>query len=499
MRLHAIGRLIFTFTLSMFDKDQPILRQNDALKTAALVIPALLVFLLAGAVIYYKQRMLFIDAPHVFFRIVNDGRLHIEEHRIGSFITQMVPLYGSKLHIPFRFLLLTYSASFYLFYLAVVLLLVFKYHNYGLAILFGLYLTLFVSDTYYWPNNEVHQGIAWLVLAFAINFFVVSKKWPFVFSVLLFAASFYLALWTHPLVMLVAVYLWFFFRVEKTYWPYTRLESFVYTGILLLLACIKYCQGMNHGYDSTKIEVVTAFRPAKISTVFSSPQFHFFIKNCLANYWLFPILFVAGLVGLLKEKKYFLTLWTVIFALGYLILVCITFWNLDSGRFYIESEYAPLAIIGCAPFVYYVLPKINKRAAVIVVLLVCCIRLGYIYQAAIPFTNRVAIMDNMLNKMKEKNLTKVIIPEPVPGIDSALVMNWGAPVESIFLSKLKGDVPQRTFIFLSPDIIRSVAGIGKDTLLGCWEQRTVKTMNTYYFQADTASGYRVMSYTSLME
>jgi len=483
----------------MSGRDQPILRENNPLKAAALVIPVLLFFLLAGAVIYYKQRMLFIDAPHVFFRIVNDGHLHIEENRIGSFITQMVPLLGSKLHLPFRLLLVLYSASFYLFYLMVVLLLVFIYRNYGLAILFGLYLTLFVSDTYYWPNNEVHQGIAWLMLAFAINFFTASKNRPLIFTVPLFAASFYLAIWTHPLVMAAAVYLWFFYWIDKTYWPYTRVVSFVYTGILLVLAWLKYYQGTHSGYDSSKIEVVTHFHPAKISAVFTSPQFHFFIKNCISDYWLFVLLFIAGLIGLIKEKKYLLLLWTIAFATAYLLLVCITFWGLDSGRFYIESEYTPLSIICCAPLVYYVLPKLNKKTAVIAVILICCIRLGYIYHASIPFTNRVTILDNMLNKMKEKNLAKLIIPEPVPGLDSALVMNWGAPVESIFLSKLKGDVPQRTFIFLSSETLHTVANVGKDTLLACWERRTVKNTNTYYFRVDTASGYQVMSYSSLIE
>jgi hypothetical protein len=483
----------------MSGKYQPTSRENSSLKAAALVIPPLLLSLLAGAVLYYKQRMLFIDAPHVFFRIVNDGHLQIEENRIGSFITQMVPLLGSKLHVPFRLLLILYSACFYFFYLLVVLLLVFKYRNYGLALLFGLYLTLFVSDTYYWPNNEVHQGIAWLMLAFAVNFFTASKNRPLLFTAPLFAASFYLAIWTHPLVMLAAVYLWFFFRIDKKYWPYPRTVSFVYTGILLLLAFLKYYQGRHGGYDSSKIEVVTQFRLHKISTVFSSPQFHFIIKSCISDYWLFVLLFTAGVIGLVWEKKYLLLLWTVAFAAAYLLLVCITFWNFDSGRFYIESEYMPLSIICCAPFVYYVLPKFNKKIAVITVILICCIRLGYIYHAAAPFTNRVAVMDKMINKMKEKNLTKVIIPEPVPGLDSALIMNWGAPVESIFLSKLKGDVPQRTFIFLSPDMIRSTVSIGKDTLLACWERRTVKNTNTYYFQVDTASGYRVMSYESLME
>src|SRR4051794_37162116 len=89
--------------------------EHKGLRAAAYVCVLIACALLLGAVYYYKERMLFIDAPHVFFRVVNDGRFHIEEHRYGSFITQLFPLIGAKLHLPLRPLLILYSASFYLF------------------------------------------------------------------------------------------------------------------------------------------------------------------------------------------------------------------------------------------------------------------------------------------------------------------------------------------------------------------------------------------------
>ncbi len=462
-------------------------------------IPGLLAVLLIGAVFYYKERMLFIDSPHVFFRIVNDGHLQIEEHRYGSFITQMFPLLGSILHIPFKLLLILYSASFYIFYLTVTLLLVYKYRFYEMAILFGLYLTLFVSETYYWPNNEVHQGIAWLFLAFAVCMSTAGKNRPFIILPVLFTALFYLAIWTHPLVSLVAVYLWFFLWLDNKNWPFSRWQSFLFTGILILLACYKYYQGMHSGYDSSKIEVVKAFQPGKIKGIFSSPQFQYFTRSCLTNYWLFLILFVSGLIGLIIKKRFIQLLLTIFFSAGYLMLVCITFWDVSSGRFYLESEYMPLSIIGCAPFVSYILPAINRKAGLITIFLIFAIRLVYIYEGGAPFINRVSIMDKMINKMKEKNITKVFIPEPQPFADSALIMNWGAPVESIFLSKLKGDVPQRTFVFVAPELFPYTLNAGKDTLLSCWEKRTVKNMNTHYFRFDTSSVYHVMGYADLMK
>src|SRR4051812_35045042 len=114
-------------------------RENSgALRSAGAVVPVLLAMLLAGSIVFYKERMLFIDAPHVLWRIINDGKLMLSDFRYGSFISQVFPLFGSKMHLPLRWLTLLYSCGFYVFYLAVGLLLVYKFRNYALAVLFGL-------------------------------------------------------------------------------------------------------------------------------------------------------------------------------------------------------------------------------------------------------------------------------------------------------------------------------------------------------------------------
>ena len=471
--------------------------KNNALKYVALATPVLVFLLLVGAFLFYKERMLYIDAPHVLFRIINDGHFWIEERRYGSFISQVLPLLGSKLHLPLQSLMMLYSAGFYLFYLVVSLLLVFRFRNYGLAILMGLYFTLFVSESYYWSNNEVHQGIGWLLIVMAVNFSFVTARRNTVLTALLFVCSYFLAIWTHPLVMLAAVYLWFFYMAGDS-WPYSRTQTIIFSAILLALSATKFYQGMHHGYDSSKIDAIRFFQYQKIKTITSSPQLHFFIKSCITRYQFFSLLFIAGIIGLIKEKKYLLLLWTILFVTGYLVLTCITFWDVTS-RSYMECEYMPLVIICCAPFVYYVLPKMNIKLGVSLIALMYIFRLAVIFNAAVPFTNRVAIMENIYTKMKIKNITKVIIPEPIPGTDSALLSNWSAPAEGLYISKLHDETPQRTLIFLRPDELRPNDTIMKDTLLGCFERRSASLLNSYYFQMDTTTTYKIISYGSLME
>ena len=473
--------------------------ENASLKVAARATPLVILALLVMAVVFFRERMLYIDAPHMLFRIINDGHMHIEEHRYGSFISQLFPWLAIRLHLPLIGVMMAYSTGFYIFYMVVALLLVYKYRNYGLAILLGLYFTVFVSDTYYWPNNEVHQGIAWLLLAFAVCLSEGVRSRPFPVQLLLFSGLFFLAIWTHPLVMLAAIYLWFFYIIGGNATVFTKQQTLLFSIILVVLSFAKFYQGMHHGYDSGKIETLTDFDLHRLKYIFTSPQFRFFIKGCATRYFLFTALFLAGLVGMLAEKKYLLFAWTILFVAGYLFLTCATYWNFTL-RSFMESEYMPLVIICTAPFVYYVLPKVKPGAAVTGLGLVYALRLVFIVIAAAPFSNRVVLLDRMNEKMKQKDLTKMVVTLPLPaGIDSALIATWGAPVEGIFLSALKGQVPQRTFVFLSVDEMKTFYTTSTDTLLEGREKTAARNITSRYFAIDTLKPYQVITYDALMQ
>ena len=475
---------------------------NASLKYAAWLSSILLSILLIGSIMFCRERMLFIDAPHILFRIINERHFWIEQHRYGSFISQLLPLIGAHLHLPLQWLMLLYSVGFYLFYLVVCLLLV-RMRQYGLAVLMGLYFTLMVSATYYWPNNEVHQGIAWLLLAFGLHACMATGIRNTYLRIFLFTAIFFLAIWTHPLVIPAALYLWVFFLAGSFDVAQDDRRSFwLYSGILLLLCAAKVYTGMHDWYDSSKIDLVTHVDYNKIKGLLHAPQLHYFIYNCLHHYSLFSLLTIVGLLALLFQRKYILFMVTVFTICGYVALVCITFWE-EAPRWYIESEYMPLVLIGCAPFVYYLLPKIKPTYAMLLLAAVYILRLACIYLAAAPFVYRNYFMERMNVMMYNKEFTKVIITDlPVNGKmplhDYGLLSTWGAPVESLFISALNGEHPQRTFIFMKSEEIKATDTTARNIFLGCFERRNVAQINTHYFELDTTSTYKVMSYGELM-
>ena len=468
---------------------------NPLPKNVAWVTLVVFGLLLIASCVYFKERILFIDAPHQLFRMINDGEWQILDSRYGSMISQAFPFYGAKMHLPLRWLMILYSSGFYIFYLFVALLLVFRYRNYGLALLFALYLTLFVSEAFYCTTTE---GFGLLFLAYGSSFYVANRYKSNLALLVVFVLSFALAIWTHPLVILVAVYLWFFFWLSGNEWPFSKVQSWVLTVLLFAIAIGKIHQGSHQGYDGSKIEVITNFNLHSLLELRHAPQFKFFVRGCINNYWLFVLIFFAGLAALAYQKKYLLFLLTLFSTVGYCVLVVITFWDIHSNRFYIESEYMPVTIISSAPFVYYLLPRLNKRVALWLVIAIFSIRGIYIINAASVFTHRVDMVGSILGKMKKKGITKLIIPGPVAVVDEVMLMNWAIPAESMVLSSLNGDQPQRTFVFADTHEIKSLVLTGKDTMIGCWERRPIGKFNTFYFKPDTSRLYQVMSFEGLI-
>ena len=113
------------------------MRNDTSLRYAAVGSLIALSILLLGAVVFYKERMVFSDAAHIVFYEINQGKLQIQVERYGAFITQIWPLLGSKLNLSLKAILILYSLSFNVFYLAVALIL-FRFRDYQLVILMAL-------------------------------------------------------------------------------------------------------------------------------------------------------------------------------------------------------------------------------------------------------------------------------------------------------------------------------------------------------------------------
>lgn len=450
----------------------------------------LFVILLIGSFIFARERILFCDASFILTEILNTGSLNIQVHRYGSFVTQLFPLLAGKAHVPLNDVVLLYSISFNLFYLIIAAIILFGFRNIKLAVLMAFYYTLFVSDTYFWTNNELHQAIAWMFLLIGLIMDYKIRSYPFLIHIPIFVVLSFLSFFTHPLILLVLPFLWLFILLDNNLNPYNLKKGILLSGILLIICGAKFYIMKQGGYDTEKLNAPTHISIKDLIGSLTSPMARIISIKMLTQYFFIPILFIAGIWAAWKAKKYKHLLLTVLFSTGYFMAVCLTF--SDFVPFYIESEWMPFTIITTLLFVYYVLPKIKPAMAFAVLSIIFIVRVGYIVQASQKFTERKEWVFATLDKMKAQDITKGYLYN-TSHIDNILLMNWGTPTESLIASALRGDKPNRTFVVDNPDGIknRMVIISGKDMIasFGPWNYTV---LNPYYFQIDTTNNYKII-------
>lgn len=469
------------------------------LKRASYVAFAAMAVLLLLAFIYYKERALFIDSSYVLFNIVNKGELMIQENRFGSFITQIIPLMCAKLHLPMRFILITYTISFNVFYLLVISILVFRFRQYGLAILMSLYYLLFVTFTYYWTNNEVHQGIAWMFLMLGFTLHAGKQGWNMILLVTAFLVFGILAASSHMLVIMPLTFLWFYIIADCNICPFNRSKTILLSVLLLAIVWLKYHYSISQPYDGQKLKATSDFTFKYLYEVAVGTFGTDFIKLCIKVYWLVPVTFILGMYSLLKDKRYLQSVIVVGAALLYYLFMCLTFSNTYyMHRFHIESEWMGLAIITSAPFVFSFLPKLKPNVAMLLMVGIVSIKLVYIVRSSSFFVQRQQFIAQVLDKMEQKNVYKLAL-QPDKRIEEKLILDWATPEESILLSAFNNDEPRRTFVVLPGMNVTDAALKSNRNLIITYTNIEPQDVNNEYFNINRDTCYRVMTYDELLK
>jgi hypothetical protein len=474
---------------------------DNSLKNPAKVALATMVVLLIGSIVYYRERMLFGDASFISFNIVNYRSLQIQEGRYGSFITQLWPYLGQKMGLSLNCILLGYSIAFNAFYLVVASVLYFAFKNYRLTILMALYYTLFISQSYYWTNNELHQAIGWMFLFFGTVIYMGQKKVTLPFLSVVFALLLFLAITTHFVVIIPLVFLWVCYILDKELWPFKLRDSIILSVLIALAVLLKYLDGANHAYETEHLAGVAHANIADGIQALSSPVVQMFLSRCVSNYWWGLIALLVGLVWLGWNKRFALLFWTIISVIGYAAIIGLTYGKNDADfpLFHIESEWAGISILAAAPLVFYFLPKVSSRIAVALLAAIFITRLLYIQSYAADFIWRIDFEKRVLAQMRSKGVHKLALYEEKP-LRKRLILDWTLSQESLFLSTMSGDKPAYTFTLVNPDNKEALAWLsGKQNFHTVFGPLTPASLNARYFSIDTTTPYTVTSYEAFMK
>jgi hypothetical protein len=472
--------------------------EEQNLKRLSLVTLTALGILLAGAFLFYKERMFFADASFILFNVINKQTLFIQEHRCGSFITQAFPLLAAKLHLPMRAIVIAYSVSFNIFYLAVAGL-VARLRYYGLAIIMGLYYLLFVSDSYFWTNNEIHQAIAWMFLFFAAILYPHRKRASMFLFVPVFILLAALTIFTHFAVIIPFVFLWVYFIIDKSNWPFSRAMSITLSCLIALVIGAKFAITKQHTYDNNYVHHITHFSLEDIFKSFVAPVTLMFYKRCLTNYWMAVILMAIGIFHLLRKGKKKQAIWCIVSFIGYIMIVGMAFCDFDQNvvAFHMETEWQSMGIIAATPFVFSVLPSLKPSNATWVLVVVCVVRLAYIAAAAPPFRERLQFEEGILAQMKHKNISKLALYEKEEFLQKCM-LSWAVTYETLLFSAMHEDNPQPTFAFINKDNHEALERLkNRNAFYGVWGMYRNEELNSKYFSIDTTQPYAIMDYEQL--
>lgn len=454
-----------------------------------------LLLLSIGSLLWYKERMLFIDPAWIVYQNINTGHLNIAEHRYGAVLTQMVPLLGSWLNLSLKTILIAYSVSFYVFYMAVAFIVGYGYRQYWLVILMACYFTFFVSDVYFWPNNEVHQGVAWMIL-FIGTFLHYYQKGRFSIPVLLLLPVLaFLAVFSHFIVIIPLSYLWFYYLLENR--KKINRKSVIPILLALLgitvLFSVKYWLGTSHSwYDVGKLEPLRKMGFDTIITSFSNGHALSMYPRLLNNYWVVVLVLIASVTALLMARKYMQLALVLAYTFGYFSLICLTYPE-PFGRdrlFYIESEWMALAIVIGTPFVLQVIPRLNYKITGIIVAGIFLVRLCYIANAYALFHQRVTCLEQITDYLKEQHISKAVVHLSAQRSNDLFIYSWGLPVETVMMSKLKSYSPGITFKVVEEEISQLPQ---PDSFYSCFNVLPVKELDKRYFNVDTNSQYVILT------
>ncbi len=440
------------------------------------------------AVWYYQERILFADLAYHLFYIIKDGNYEIQNGRFGSVLTQSIPLIGSYLGLSLKTITLAYSVGFVLFYFGIFLLIWKVLKNPILGLVLLLLNTIMVGGTFFWIQSEFPQGLAFMLLTFAI--ITRKQEWRayYKLELLLLLPMLVAVVYFHPLIFIPFTYSSLFIWLSQDKWPINRTilgGSFAVFWLVFLLK--NTLLKVNYSYENSATAHLENFW-----TLF--PNYFFIDSN--ANFVLYiattalVVLFFGMSYWYVREKKWLklLLLWS--FFVGYFLLIGVTFNTVQFSQFYLENLYLPLSLMVAFPFVVDGLPAFRAHWQVVLIAAIVVTCLGRIYVHSLAYTKRLNWQKELLAKTAALPNKKLLIDSADIPRDVLLYTYWGSPYEFWLLSSMdEHSTGMRSIVIHDDPWSLEYIKNNPDYFLTYWGNFPYKELSSPYFNLNDSSPY----------
>ncbi len=385
--------------------------------------------LLILSLLFYKERCLLTDNAFHLFYFAKAENFAIQNNRFGAIFTQAFPIFGIRLGASLDTVMQLYSISFIIYYFIIFFLIVRVFKNRELSLIMLLWPVLFVSHAFYWMLSELPQGIAFMLLFFALYKYVKTNhaksfRWNFLLALLLIFLSGF-----HPLVLIPVVFVSLFFVIHSGDYRHAESKAFIFlTGVFCLLVFVKSLLVPAAGYETSALGGVRNFIRL-FPDYFTIQSTQDFLLNCLRLYYFIPLLLGIVTIHYFRKKQILKLLLLLISSFGYLLLVNVCYFE-NTPSHYIENLYYPLTIFLLFPLVYDVLPACRPVQVKLLLSLIIFAGLIRIYFMHQPYTTRLSWEKNYLLQNQGK---KLIVDNSLLPLDT-LIDTWATPYEFWLLS-----------------------------------------------------------------
>lgn len=416
------------------------------------------------SLIFWRQRVFILDASFQSFYLVAKQDWAFQVKRYGAAIVQGIPLLLTKLGLPLKTILISYSLSFTLYPLLLFGVLVWmKMQRYAWAL--ALFFLLIMAHTFFWMQSELIQATAFAIFTLAVyrkRNWVVWLRYPIVAILIL------LTLYTHPLGVVPLAFGFTFLAVGGGESTFSRVNLLTDGALLLVTMLIFYIKQFKLGtgdYDVTAVEMLDNV-PKYIFDFFKLRSWTRFTHQLALTYQLVPLAFF-GIIYWYGQKKQWLRMATVIIGFVVWLGIILSTWHYGAEQFYIESYYLMLGCFLALPLALDILPELQPRRAKIGLGLIAIFRVVMILIVSNVFIQREAYIRQFVNQTQEMPDQRYLIKkgEINPYV---LQMDWGFPYETLMMSTVDNPDKPRNLLIYAEQIPEYVAEFQRNSMLTTW-------------------------------
>lgn len=404
---------------------------------SAMVFTALVIV----AAVLYKERVLYVDSAYYAFNMINNEMPLAEHNRYSIYLLQIIPWGMLKCGFAISSVLCMFSVSHILVGIVAFILMT-RLKQYKAALLLTLLQVLTYRESFFLALNETSILLACVLLLSAFMNHYGEDPDRRLQSFFAFFVCILIALFSHPMAMILCPFVILFNTVEKP--GYKRNLFLSASSAFAIALAFRIALSKSSPYETDLYEQLMN-APELLGNFKNLNSFYFFFGSLDSNSYFFSIyiipIFIFIYTGFIyfRDKNYKSAIFYVTSVIAFWFLIIIMF-NRGDGNIFMEKNFTPWVFVCLYPLTSFdfKLPRISA-VLYISVILYSFIKIapgGDVYMV------RYKLLDDLISKQNSGSTSKLLILDST--IDhSKWQSTWALPYESLLLCKIK-NLPNTT-------------------------------------------------------